>query len=127
MSTPKREDGGDDRANQDGTVTVELALVLPVVVLLLVSIVAVLGLASRQAHLEEIARQAARLASVGMDQTQVETALNLSGAGLTMRTDPPLVHVEVAQSVPVMGLFDFSIGLSSHAAAFSESHIGLVP
>jgi hypothetical protein len=81
----KRDDGG--------SVTAELAVALPAVVLLIVLCVASLAAAARQVRLEQAAAQAARLVARGEDDARTAGAVAalVAGATLEVTADGELV------------------------------------
>ncbi len=82
---------GPGRRCDEGQATVELALCLPVVALVLAAVVEVGALASDQARLWHSAREAARVAAVDPDVQDVSaaaTAAGLEDVELVVRPSP---------------------------------------
>lgn len=91
-------------STQRGSVTVEFAIMLPAMVLLLALIAAVGAVTLEQVRVVEAARQAARLTALGYSTAEiVERALSgLSGAQLeTTETAEGLLTVRVSSGGPL--------------------------
>lgn len=102
--------------SEEGQATVELALLLPMLVLLALVLVEIGGIATDRVRVWHAAREAARVAIVDDDPVAIQDAADHSGLpGITVQVDPspedrvqgePLtVHVayRVEPSVPVVG------------------------
>lgn len=122
------------RAGQGGQATVELALVLPLVVLLLLAVVQVALVARDAVVVVHAAREGVREAAVtpseGAARRAAEAGSGLSGARLRVtveRRDPPggqvriRVNYRAPTDVPVVGLLFPDVGLSSQAVMRVES------
>jgi hypothetical protein len=84
---------GHDR----GSVTAELAVVMPAVVLVIVLAVASLSAAGRQVRLEQATAQAARLAARGEDDAAARAAVAAAGGvALRIGAEGDLVCVDAA-------------------------------
>jgi Flp pilus assembly protein TadG len=117
-----------------GQATVELALLLPLVVMLLLAVVQV-GLIARDAVLvvhaaREAVREAAVTATPGAARRAAEAGSGLTGPRLAVRVvrrGPPGGHVEVAvhyrapTGVPLVGQIVPDVRLSSRATMRVES------
>jgi Flp pilus assembly protein TadG len=122
------------RPDSRGQATVELALVMPFVVLLLLAVVQV-ALVARDAVLvvhaaREAAREAAVNAANGAARTAAEAGSGLSGPRLNVkvnRRDPPGGRVQVTvkyrapTDVPLIGQLVPDMGLSAGATMRVES------
>lgn len=104
--------------SERGQTTVELALCLPVVILVLAAFVEVVGLSIDQLRVWHAAREGARLAAVEPDETVVEAAARRSLGAVAVTVSPGRferiagepVAVEIAyrpsSSIPLLdGLF----------------------
>jgi hypothetical protein len=81
----------DDRAasRERGQATVELALCLPLVALLLAAVVEIAMVAADQARLNHAAREAARIAVVDDNESEIRAAAERSGLdGIELTTTP---------------------------------------
>lgn len=77
------------RSADDGQATVELALCLPVLAVLLTIVVWAAGFATDHVRLWHAAREAARVAAVDADEQQIEQAAAAGGlAGLVVSVEP---------------------------------------
>jgi len=84
--------GGRGRAGEAGQATVELALCLPLLALMLGALVELSLLASDQVRLWHAAREAARAAAVEPDATAAEVAAEQVGlAGIVVSVTPAAV------------------------------------
>lgn len=111
--------GPDER----GSVTAELALALPSVVLVLAAVLLTAAAAGVRLQCAEAARAGARAAAIGVDDAAVAAVARQvagSGATVTVRRDPPWVEVTVTGSVPGSWLSGGDIGLVGVATAWSE-------
>lgn len=87
---------------QAGQATVELALALPFVALLLAGLVQVGWVVSEQVRLWHGAREAARAAAVESERSAVMAAAERSGlAPLSLAVDPPVAYRVSGQPVTV--------------------------
>ena len=97
---PRRESvGALGRADDSGAVTVELALGLPVLVLLVAVVLVTTAAGLGTLRCADAARTGARVAAVGQSDAQVvEAARRVAGAGahVGVRRDGGWVEVEVA-------------------------------
>jgi Flp pilus assembly protein TadG len=114
------------RRPEGGQATVELALTLPFVAVLLLAVVQVLVVAHAQQRIEHAAREAARVAAVGDDPEAVRRAAALGVGGgasaldVEIRSvDGGLVEVTVrrrfATDVPVVGALTPDLALVGRA------------
>lgn len=111
------------RPGDEGTVTAELALALPTVLLVLVVLLVTVSAASARLRCEDAARTAARVAALGQSDEQVAAAaqhLAGPGASVVVVRDPPWVEVRVSAEVPGGWFSAGSLGLSSSASAWVE-------
>ena len=95
-------------ARDRGSVTVELALALPAVTLLLAAVLALGSAATSQMRCADAARAGARAAALGEATAQV-TAISgrIAGAGATVGVDRAGLWVTVTVGRPVaVGLFE---------------------
>lgn len=86
-----------------GSVTVELALALPAVVLVLAAMLATVGLGAAQVRAVDGARVGARVAALGLpDDAVVGAVREVAGAGaqVAVERDPPWVRVSVRVLAP---------------------------
>jgi Flp pilus assembly protein TadG len=96
-----RKRGDQRRARDRGTVTAELAIVLPAVVLVLVVAMTTAGAALAQVRCADAARAGARVAALGDDLPRVRSAVGeVAGAGAAVEVrragDWVIVRVERA-------------------------------
>ena len=106
-----------------GAVTAELALALPVVVLVLAALLATAGGLTAKLRCADAARGAARAAALGQSDSEVTgVARGIAGRDSTVRVlrEPPWVEVTVATSVPGGWFSGASLGLSASATAWAE-------
>ena len=91
-------------AGAGGSVTAELAAVLPVVVMLLLAGLAVLAATTAQLRCVDAAREAARAAARG-DPAAAEIGRRVapSGAEVRLRRDEEYVRVTVTAPLPALG------------------------
>jgi Flp pilus assembly protein TadG len=107
---PHRSPGSADRRPRPdaGSVTVELAAAIPLLVAVTLALVAVLGLARDQVLVQGAAREAAREAAIGGDATRASAAARAAlpagrAANVTVRAAGPhrvRVSVELAVGLP---------------------------
>ena len=119
----RREDGGQT--------TVELALALPLVALLLLAVVQVGLIARGQVMVTHAAREAARTAAVGEGWKEVERSAAGSAGLLPHRMDVDIedagkrvrvrVEYEHPTNVPIVGALLGDVTLSASATMRSES------
>ncbi|WP_029289778.1 TadE family type IV pilus minor pilin [Cellulomonas sp. HZM] len=104
--------GGDER----GSVTAELAIGFPVVVLALVAALGVVAAGSAQLRCADAARAGARLAALGQAGDVVSSAQRLAGEGasVTVADDGSWTTVTVRRAVPGVGWLG---GLDASASA----------
>ena len=116
---PRRLDGGQ--------ATVELALALPFVAVLLLAVVQVLLVAHAQALVEHAAREAARAAAVGDDAG----ALGPQGTITLRQLDGGLVEATVRQrfatDVPLVGALVADLDLVGRATFRQEAAVPAAP
>lgn len=111
--------GGPDQ----GSVTVELALVLPLVVLLVGVVLATVGAGAVQLRCADAARTAARVAVTGADTSSVVAAgrrVAGPGAQVIVRHAPPWVEVEVRASTPLGRLLGGRLEVHGSAVGWVE-------
>lgn len=88
--------------NEQGQATLELALCLPVVVILVAMLLEVGLLIRDDTRLWHAAREAARTAVVGADEVEVERAAELVAAGaVEVRIDPAPQQRQIGEPVEV--------------------------
>lgn len=111
-------------APESGSATVELAITLSAIVLTLVFVLSLVSLGLARAHLQESARQGARLASLG--PAGIEQAHALEEQDVTMRVTQrdEWVTATASTSMRILGLTVASIRLSESATAYSEQSLG---
>lgn len=110
-------------ARDRGAVTVELALALPAVVLVLAVMLATVGLGAAQLRLVDSARAGARVAALALpDSEVVATAREVAGAGaeVTVERAPPWVRVTVRDLGPGGPVTGGAPLLSATATAWLE-------
>ena len=110
-------------ARDRGAVTVELALALPAVVLVLAVMLATVGLGAAQLRLVDAARAGARVAALARpDSEVVATARGVAGAGaeVTIDRSPPWVRVTVRALGPGGPVTGGVAVLSASATAWLE-------
>ncbi len=99
MRTPVSRPG---RCRERGSVTVEFALALPAVVLVLSAVLGVAGAATAQLRAQDAARAAARAAAIGSDDASIRAvAARLGGRGVRVEVGRDATWVEVRVSTPV--------------------------
>lgn len=110
-----------------GSATAEWALVLPAVVLVLGVVLTAVAAMVEQARLDNVATDAARLASLGASTGAVSShASGVFGAPVVVTIDsattPHTVCVTVGRFLPA-GVFSFEqLALSGHACALYPPH-----
>lgn len=105
-----------------GSVTAELAVGLPAVVLLLLVVLGVSAAGVVQQRCAEAARTGARLAALGQDDAAVAAAArHVAGdaASVHVARDERWVTISVTASLPVAGLGG-AVTLTGRATAWSE-------
>jgi TadE-like protein len=116
-------------ASEQGQASVELALVLPVLILFLLGLVQTALVARDQVLLQDAARAAAREASVGADPSRVRDASRRSLAGVTVdvqrpgRVGEPVVVVarfHDRTDLPLVGRFFPDVDLTARATMRAE-------
>ncbi len=109
---------GPDR----GSVTAELAVALPAVVLVVAALLVTVAAGGAQLRAEEAARSAARLAAFGASDAEVRAAAErvLPGAQVDVRHDPPWVEVRVSDGIAVGALGDGPLTVRASAVAWVE-------
>ncbi|QAY69831.1 pilus assembly protein TadE [Xylanimonas protaetiae] len=91
-------------ARERGAVTAELAVGLPVVVLLLVAVLTIAAASGAQLRALDAARAGARGVAIGQDEGEVRTTVGkVCGDGCGVRLERDGEWVEVAVSKPVGG------------------------
>ncbi|MEV8250446.1 TadE family type IV pilus minor pilin [Microbacterium sp. NPDC076768] len=108
---------GASRAEDQGSVSAELAVALPVVVLTLLLGVGALGAASRQVVLQDASADAARLLGRGEDQGAAARVVRTAepGASVSASRSGGLVCVTTSIEVSVGGLIRLPLRASSCA------------
>ncbi|ACQ78885.1 putative TadE-like family protein [Beutenbergia cavernae DSM 12333] len=117
-SSPRRERGDEER----GSVTAELAVALPALVVILVAVLLAASAGLTQVRCQDAARAAARAAAIGDDDARVRAvALELGGpsAGVTVARDGEWVVVTVEREVTT-GVPSWSVTVSATARAWIE-------
>lgn len=120
---------GVDTGREHGQATVEFALVLPVVALLIIGIVEVARLGALQVAVVDAARSGARSAAVDPRQVVARRAVEavVADESVTVMMDvddesPPLVTVQVTKSVRLLpGLGWSSVDLKASSTMAVES------
>lgn len=118
----RTESGGRGGSDQ-GSVTVELALVLPLVVLLVGVVLATVGAGAVQLRCADAARTAARVAVTGADASDVVAAgrrVAGPGAQVIVHHAPPWVEVEVRASTPLGTLLGGRLEVHGTAVGWVE-------
>ena len=95
-----------NRHSQDGSITAETAVVLPVLVLVLVVLMAVAHAVGVQLSAEDAARVGARAAARGESQAEVERltrSVAPAGSAVTVSRSGGLVRVDVVVQVAAFG------------------------
>jgi Flp pilus assembly protein TadG len=107
------------RGGERGSVTAELALALPAVVLALLLGAGALGAASRQVALQDASADAARLLGRGEDAGRASYAVTTAvpGAGMSSSTSGDLVCVRAHAEVGIGGFIRIPLQASSCALA----------
>lgn len=121
-------------ANQGGQATVELALCLPILALLLAAVVEIGALVGDQARLWHSAREAARAATVDRDLTDVRAAAESAGLegvrvevspepGGRVQGEPVQVHLayDPPGRVPLLGALLSRVELRAEATMRIEA------
>lgn len=107
---------GDER----GQSTVELALCLPVLVLLLAAVVEIAMLAGDQVRLWDAAREAARIAVVDADTDAIRAAAERKGlSGVTVAVEPRAAYRVQGRPLTVSLSYSPSSGLPLLGEIFS--------
>lgn len=94
-----RGPGPGPRRGEGGQASVEFALVLPLLVLMLVGMLQAVVLGTQAARVASAAREAARAAAVGRDEQGVREAAARGGGGL----DPERLTVSISPQPAVSG------------------------
>jgi hypothetical protein len=117
-----RGDSRDER--EEGSVTAELALSMPVIVLMLVTLLGVAAVGTASLEAAEVARLVARETARGTDPARVEELVRQAStrAAYTAEERGDLVHVRVVTRVGGVGLVP-GIEVTGDAAARRE-HTG---
>lgn len=114
-----------DRRLDGGQAAVEFAIALPVVVVLVLGVIQVVVVGSRQAAVERLARVGARAAAVAADphaaaSHSVDAATTLEPIVVSVRVGADRVTVTVAYddptSVPIIGAMIGDVGLRATAS-----------
>ena len=121
-------------ANQGGQATVELALCLPILALLLAAVVEIGAIVGDQARMWHAAREAARAATVDRDLTDVHAAAERAGlegvrvevspeADGRVQGDPVRVHLsyDPPGRVPLLGALLSRVELRAEATMRIEA------
>jgi len=113
---------GGVRGSDRGSVTAELAVALPTVVVLLIAVLVVTASGATQLRCADAARAAARAAAAGEDDgrlRQIVTTVAGNEASLTTSADDPWVRVTV--TAPVRGFaWAGPLEASANAVAWVE-------
>ena len=120
-----------DPRSQDGSITAETAVVLPVLVLVLVALMGVAHAVGVQLTAEDAARVGARAAARGESQGEVERltrSVAPAGSVVTVSRSGGLVRVEVVVQVISFGASARlvpELTVDAHAVAADESTIAV--
>ncbi len=116
-TSPKAARGGDD-----GTVTAELALGLVAVVLVLAALLVTTAAASTRMRCLDAARSAARVAALGVSETEVVGAAHrvVPGSRVAVTRDPPWLEVTVTTAVGGAWFTGGAVTVSGSATAWVE-------
>lgn len=110
--------------NDRGQATVELALCLPIVALLLGCVVAVGGVVSDQARVWHAAREAARVAAVDPDIAEIRLAATRSGLeGVRVEVSPPEHERVVGEPATVTALYSPRVSVPLIGLLFARTEI----
>jgi hypothetical protein len=111
-----------DPVADGGAVTVELALALPAVVLVVGVLLVTLAVGGAQVRVSDAARTAARVAALGESDAEVAAAARrvLPGAQVRVQRADGWVTVDVSASVPGGWFSAESFGVRSNAVAWAE-------
>ncbi|WP_394160939.1 TadE family type IV pilus minor pilin [Galactobacter valiniphilus] len=120
MPADHREPATGTSARERGSVTAEFAVVLPVVLLALLSIVAVGVLGAATVRVQQAAGAVAREAARG-GPTERAASFAGDGAAVSVQRSGEWAQVTVTSEVPLWGLLGPSITVSGEAAARVEA------
>ncbi|GAA4419722.1 hypothetical protein GCM10023169_10680 [Georgenia halophila] len=116
---PTGATAGAPRRGDHGSVTAELAVVLPAVVMLLAVLLTAAAAAGTQVRVSDAARAAARAAALGESEAAVvAVARDLAGEGaaVVVSHEAEYVLVEVSHEIPgLLGMADLEAGASARA------------
>jgi len=119
----RRRHVGPVPARERGSVTAELAVGLPVIVLLLVAVLTLTAASTAQMRALDAARAGARALAIGEDDAAVRQAVARVGgddASVAVTTDGPWVQVIVTRPVAGGWLASAPLRASGEAAAWVE-------
>jgi Flp pilus assembly protein TadG len=124
-----------DPRSQDGSITAETAVVLPVLVLVLVALMGVAHAVGVQLTVQDAARVGARAAARGESQAEVERltrSVAPAGSAVTVSRSGGLVRVDVVAQVAPFGAAarlvpELTVDAEAVAADESTDALGGVP
>jgi Flp pilus assembly protein TadG len=119
--------GGRTGSGEEGTVTAETAVVLPVLLLVLAGAVAAVTVVGAQLRCVDAAREGARAAARGEDTAVVRALVERAapeGAVLDVSVVGSHVHVSVAAEVPGFGPLPLRVAVAAEAVAMAEPGVG---
>ncbi|WP_435298632.1 TadE/TadG family type IV pilus assembly protein [Timonella sp. A28] len=108
--------------NETGTVTVEFALMLPAVVMILILCISVVLASLQRAVVQDHARTAARIASTGQPAASSESQHDTDTTYATT-IHPPWVTVTATRPIHIAGLTVPGLKLQARATAYLEEHV----
>jgi hypothetical protein len=119
-----RRDRGPSRFDHErGSVTAELAVGMPVVVLLLVAVLTLVAVSSAQLRAADAARAGARMVAIGEDEAAVRAAVAQVGgpdAGVAVVTEGEWVRVVVTRPLAGGWLAGLPLTADGEAVAWVE-------
>ena len=110
--------------SEEGTVTAELAIGLPAVVLMLIFSLSVGAITIARTSVQEAARTGARLASTGVNVKELPKGSVAPGMKMTQTQSGPWVTVTARKAVHVAGFSIPAGSVTASATAYLESEIG---
>lgn len=111
-------------SSEEGSATVEFAIALPALIVVLVFSLSLILAAAGRTGLQEYARQAARLASMGMNASEVSAQLGEPPGTLSIGDSGSLVVVTVAKNFQIAGFDIPGTHVKESATAFREDATG---
>lgn len=108
------------RDAESGSATVEFAIALPAVVIVLIFSFSLMFAAAGRTGMQEYARQAARLASMGVSTTDIVAELGTGQGTLTVSAGNTLVTATVSKRFTIAGVGVPGSRVTESATAYLE-------